>query len=88
MTLTRTHNPNWFASAACAGEMGQRFYPPVRAERRSIRNAREASAKAVCASCPVRQDCLEMAIANNERYGIWGGMTDLERRRFAERMAS
>ena len=85
MTLTRASNPTWFQHAACAGEMGELFYPPVRTERRSVRNQREARAKEVCATCPVRQDCLEMAVANDERYGIWGGMTDLERRRWAER---
>ena len=87
-SLTKTSTPSWFAEAACAGEMGELFYPPVRTERRSIRNAREAKAKAVCRTCDVRQNCLEFAVANDERYGIWGGMTDLERRRWAARLAS
>jgi WhiB family redox-sensing transcriptional regulator len=88
MKLTRSVQPSWFADAACSGEMGHLFYPPVKAERRSVRNQREARAKAVCAGCPVQMDCLELAIATDERYGIWGGMTDLERRRFAEKLAS
>ena len=43
MTLTKTQHPTWFTDAACAGEMGSRFYPPVRAERRSIRSRRVSS---------------------------------------------
>lgn len=37
-------------------------------------------AKAVCAGCVVRQDCLEYALRIHQRIGIWGGMTDKERR--------
>ncbi len=39
-------------------------------------------AKSICAECIVREDCLEMAITNNEEYGIWGGMTSRERRKY------
>ena len=38
-------------------------------------------AKAVCQSCEVRQQCLEYALANDERFGIWGGLSERERRR-------
>lgn len=76
------HDPHaWRRDAACQGEMGEAFYPPLRPEKRSAKTAREARAKAVCAGCPVREECLEQAIATGERYGIWGGMTDLERSR-------
>ena len=44
------------------------------------RLARERRAKSICAACPVRQRCLEYAIAADERYGIWGGLTKDERR--------
>ena len=70
----------WQASASCAGEMGSVFYPPLRPERKSLRVSRENHAKALCASCPVRSDCLEHARTHDERYGIWGGMTGRERR--------
>ena len=40
-----------------------------------------AEAKSVCAVCPVRQACLEHALAHREREGIWGGTTERERRR-------
>lgn len=38
------------------------------------------AAKAICAGCPVRGECLDHAIANGERYGVWGGTTAVERR--------
>ncbi len=38
-------------------------------------------AKAVCAGCPVRAQCLEHALAHDERYGVWGGTSERERRR-------
>lgn len=71
---------SWRDMAACSGDMGALFYPPVRPERRSVKAAREERAKQVCATCPVRTDCLEQALASGERYGIWGGLTDTERR--------
>jgi WhiB family redox-sensing transcriptional regulator len=70
----------WQADAACQGEGGSVFYPPMRPERKAARLAREQRAKAVCATCVVRTECLEQALAFNERHGIWGGLTDAERR--------
>ena len=49
-------------------------------ESKHERLARERRAKSICAACPVRQRCLEYAIAADERYGIWGGLTKDERR--------
>jgi len=74
----------WQTMAACHGEMGSVFYPPVRTERKAVRVAREQRAKAVCAACTVRQECLDAALAQKERYGIWGGLTDVERRQLLE----
>ena len=71
---------SWRDLAACSGDMGTLFYPPVRSERRSVKAARETRAKQVCAACPVRDRCLEQALNVGERYGIWGGLTDAERR--------
>ncbi len=39
------------------------------------------AAKAICATCPVQQLCLEHALTNRERDGVWGGLTEKERRR-------
>ena len=81
MSAQRIHDDsNWQTHAACHGEMGSFFYPPLRPERKAVRLAREERAKAVCASCVVRQECLDTALRQNERYGIWGGLTDVERR--------
>jgi WhiB family redox-sensing transcriptional regulator len=44
-------------------------------------------AKRVCLSCEVRQECLEYALAHDERFGIWGGLSERERRRLKRRPA-
>lgn len=44
-----------------------------------------ARAKAVCASCQVRQECLDFAIATTQVHGVWGGTTEEERRRLRRR---
>lgn len=66
--------------AACRGDARSDFYPPMGAERKHERLAREHRAKTVCASCPVRVQCLQHAVACDERYGVWGGLTHDERR--------
>lgn len=48
-------------------------------------HAEAAKAKAVCKTCPVREACLAEAIANNEKFGIWGGMDTLERTKMARK---
>jgi WhiB family redox-sensing transcriptional regulator len=63
----------WQARANCMGVDPELFFP----ERGS--STREA--KEVCRGCVVRIECLEFAIANSEKFGIWGGMSERERRR-------
>ena len=76
---------DWQQHAACRNaDRASDFYPPMRIERKHERRAREYRAKLVCASCPVRQKCLEHAIAVDERYGVWGGLTQDERRLVAQ----
>ena len=65
----------WRKRAACRGIDVEIFYPGSEDE------ADAAEAKAVCADCPVRQTCLEHTLAHREREGVWGGMTERERRR-------
>ncbi len=66
-------NLSWRQRGACRGLDPDTFYPP------SDDEAEEA--KAVCASCPVREPCLEFALDTREAEGIWGGTTARERRR-------
>jgi len=66
-------NLSWRQHGACRGIDPNIFYPA------SDDDADEA--KAICAGCPVRQACLEYALANRERDGVWGGATERERRR-------
>lgn len=64
---------------ACAGEDPDLFFPPD-GERAGDRLLRVARAKAVCAGCPVRGRCLELAAGRGERWGIWGGVDFTEAR--------
>jgi WhiB family redox-sensing transcriptional regulator len=68
----------WQDRAACAGLDVVLFFGPD-GERQPEREARERRAKAVCASCPVRAQCLDYAISRPEKYGVWGGLNEEER---------
>jgi WhiB family redox-sensing transcriptional regulator len=70
----------WQQTGACRNGVAADFYPPMYTERKYERLARERRAKSVCATCPVQMQCLEHAIAVDERYGIWGGLNQDERR--------
>jgi WhiB family redox-sensing transcriptional regulator len=71
--LLRLEERGWQSRANCMGVDPELFFP----ERGS--STREA--KEVCRGCVVREDCLEYALANGEKFGIWGGMSERERRR-------
>jgi len=71
----------WHLKAACRGPESTLFFPPSAPERREERDAREAKAKRICMQCAVRDDCLEFALRVREPHGIWGGLTESERRR-------
>jgi len=70
----------WQARAACRGPHASIFFPPAHFERKDEKRDREARAKAICAGCPVRQDCLDYALRIREPHGIWGGLNELERK--------
>ncbi len=70
----------WQHRAACRGPNHGIFFPPSQMERRSEKRMREKRAKEICASCPVLQDCRNYAITIREQHGIWGGLTEGERR--------
>ena len=74
----------WQAKAACRGPQAVVFFPPPQFERKVDRLARERRAKAICAECMVRSDCLDYSIQIKEPHGIWGGLNEHERRALAE----
>jgi len=74
-----SENWDWQRLGACRGANSAVFFHPD-SERGSARQAREANAKRICHSCPVRAECLRHAIAVQEPYGIWGGLGEIERR--------
>jgi WhiB family redox-sensing transcriptional regulator len=68
----------WQENAACRELPTEMFFHPD-GERGPRRKARVESAKAVCATCPVLNQCREQALALHEPYGIWGGLSEEER---------
>lgn len=71
--------PQGLTAAACKGADPDLFFDAP-AERVTAYKARVAKAKAVCAGCPVRAACLAYALDSGQDYGIWGGLTEDERR--------
>lgn len=67
----------WQERALCAQTDPEAFFPEKGGSTRE--------AKKVCISCEVRAECLEYAMANDERFGIWGGLSERERRRLKKR---
>lgn len=70
----------WQLQAACRGPHADVFFPPLQFERKEVKIEREVRAKAICSVCPVRQECLEYALAIREQHGIWGGLNEVERK--------
>jgi WhiB family transcriptional regulator, redox-sensing transcriptional regulator len=71
---------SWQDRAACRGMDVLLFFGPDD-QADPEREIREAKAKAVCALCPVRGQCLDYALRNSIRNGIWGGLNEAERAR-------
>ncbi|MGZ4712361.1 MAG: WhiB family transcriptional regulator [Acidimicrobiia bacterium] len=69
----------WQERANCLGVDPDLFFPE--------RGASTREAKGVCAGCEVRLDCLEYALCNGEKFGIWGGLSERERRRLRRQRA-
>ncbi|GEL16956.1 hypothetical protein PA7_07930 [Pseudonocardia asaccharolytica DSM 44247 = NBRC 16224] len=64
---------DWQEQALCAQTDPEAFFPEKGGSTRE--------AKRICAGCEVRAECLEYALAQDERFGIWGGLSERERRR-------
>lgn len=71
--------PGWWELSNCLGVDPDLFFPE--------RGASTREAKEVCRGCVVREDCLEYALVNGEKFGIWGGMSERERRRIRRERA-
>ncbi len=68
---------SWQERALCAQTDPEAFFPEKGGSTRE--------AKKVCVSCEVRAECLEYALAHDERFGIWGGLSERERRKLKRR---
>lgn len=64
--------PAWTGDALCAQVATEMFFPE--------KGGSTKDAKRICGDCPVREACLEYALENGERFGIWGGLSERERR--------
>lgn len=93
LTIQNAEESAWRDDAICSQIDPELFFPEsefsgTKKQKRLEAKRRQASlkdAKAICAQCPVRTKCLEQALANDEPFGVWGGMTQLERRRYKSR---
>ena len=71
-------NPlSWQTDALCAQTDPEAFFPEKGGSTRE--------AKKICTGCEVKAQCLEYALANDERFGIWGGLSERERRKLRKR---
>jgi WhiB family transcriptional regulator, redox-sensing transcriptional regulator len=68
----------WQERALCAQTDPEAFFPEKGGSTRE--------AKKVCLGCDVRAECLEYALENDERFGIWGGLSERERRKLKKRV--
>ncbi|GHH74526.1 hypothetical protein GCM10018793_15960 [Streptomyces sulfonofaciens] len=73
---------DWRQYAACRDEDTEFFFP-IGTRGSALQQAQEA--KAVCGRCPVAEACLRFALESGQRYGIWGGLDEVERDRLARR---
>lgn len=77
-----SYSPSWYLNAACAGQDPELFFP---VSPPGVAFVQVQRAKQVCAGCPVRSLCLDTALATCADHGIWGGLTEEERRALRRR---
>jgi WhiB family redox-sensing transcriptional regulator len=75
----------WQQRGACRGLNSESFFHPD-GERGTARSRREARAKAICRYCPVMTQCRGYALAGREPYGVWGGLSRVDRDRILGRL--
>ncbi|MFC7598131.1 WhiB family transcriptional regulator [Terrabacter sp. GCM10028922] len=84
MMITRLPRPvyssyEWQEQGRCRSKGAEQFFLDDQDLDQRERRAQTEAARRVCASCPVRQQCLEHALRVPETFGIWGGTTPTER---------
>ncbi len=77
--LDAADEQEWQDRALCAQTDPEAFFPEKGGSTRE--------AKRICAGCEVRAECLEYALAQDERFGIWGGLSERERRKLKRRVS-
>ncbi|MBS9532607.1 WhiB family transcriptional regulator [Mycobacterium sp. M1] len=70
--MVNEQDQSWREQALCAQTDPEAFFPNQGGSPRL--------AKQICMQCPVRRECLKFALDNNERFGVWGGYSERERR--------
>ena len=74
-----------FAAALCAPKKDPELWFPDATLAPYERRIAIQKAKSICKGCPVRAGCLQIALNADIQYGIWGGLTEKERRRLSQR---
>lgn len=77
--MIHLYEQQWAEHAECLRAEPDTFFPEKGGSTRE--------AKRICSLCEVRQECLEFALEHDERFGIWGGLSERERRKL-KRMVS
>lgn len=77
LPLENAEELTWQERALCAQTDPEAFFPEKGGSTRE--------AKRVCLTCEVRAECLEYALGHDERFGIWGGLSERERRKLKKR---
>lgn len=73
----------WQGRAACREMQQDLFFPDAKEDGKEEAKRKEKAALLVCKYCPVKEQCLELAVSTNTKYGIFGGQTEQERKRNA-----
>lgn len=74
--IPATEDSSWATRGACASMDPEGFF---------VQGAEQHAVKSACGACPVRTECLADALDNKVDFGVWGGMTERERRRLLRR---
>ena len=74
---------SWQKDAACREMQQDIFFPDAKEDGKEEAARKEEIALGVCKYCPVREQCLELAVSTKTKFGIFGGQTEQERKRNA-----